>query len=477
MSLHRNGNLGRVPLHTWLPTLATLYALAVATLQFSHAITTPQMLTLLIGPVLALLAVLRPAWPVLIILAAPPVLLSGSGVALRDLTLLLLVIIATSLLTRGGLIMDWRSPLIPFALLLIGAAVFQSEVGPLAAATTTSVLQSFIYFGLMGFSTYCLALYRELTLKQLEWAIVISATGTALILLFLSGFSINTLLANYLGSEGTQSFEIYRTHFGMLMVMGLGIALTRPFHTDGVKWRQRFGVADIALVAFLVAMTAFSFTRAAWLCAAVVAALISLRTSHKAYAFIPLLIACGVLLVPVFNERAFADLEGGLQQAAASGRLGSGRWGLWNLLWDRVIEVFPSGHGFGYVWTLSSRELFGLADVFVTAQNPLVYPHNDFLFWLLELGAAGVALYLLFWTGLLRRWANLSRHPSPVAKKTSLVLGTTLIAMLIGEIFDNALFMRPIAERFFAVAGFLIGTAVLLGDAQDDQRAGAGRRP
>ena len=461
----------------WFPLIAAAYGIGSAALALGGVVSFAQLLTLLAAPAMALLAVLRPAWPILLLLILPAGTISRAGVSAADLNLLLLLVTITPALVRGRLPFTWGSPLVIFFVLLGLAAVFRAEMGALSSETADATLGSFIYFGLIGFGTYSLVRHGELSSRQLEIAILVSVCLTGSILLILSGFSPATLLQDYTRGAGISEYELYRTHFGMLMVMGLAIATTRIIRFDGTEWRPEFSPPSAVLVLFLIAMTGLSLTRAAWLTAGLIGLLVVWRTRRKAYLALPLLVAVAVTAVPLLNERAFGEVSQGFDRAVASGELGSGRLALWEELGEEVAEVFPLGYGFGYVWTLTPQELFDVTDVFVTAENPFVYPHNDFLFWTIELGVAGLGLFLLFWIVLLRQWIQLNKDPSPEVNRVGFVFGGILVAMFIADIVDNGIFMQPVAEKFFAAAGLVAATATQARDRQPRApgREGVGR--
>ncbi len=123
----------------------------------------------------------------------------------------------------------------------------------------------------------------------------------------------------------------------------------------------------------------------------------------------------------------------------------------------RTLEGLPLGRGFGYVWSLKSEALFG-GSSFTSAVNPFVYVHNDFLFWTLELGLIGLTAMIVFWARLVAAIRRINRWLAERGDYLSYVGGVAL-TMFVASFVDNGLFIRPVAERFFVVAGMAFALA------------------
>ena len=123
----------------------------------------------------------------------------------------------------------------------------------------------------------------------------------------------------------------------------------------------------------------------------------------------------------------------------------------------RGWQALPWGNGWGYMWSLTPNELFGLEGEFTAGDNPFVYPHNDFLFVFLELGILGLGLLIGFWIQLLRRIRLVSRAHDEDARLGVRVLVPVVVVGLLVQLFDEGFAIRPVAERIFLAAGLVLG--------------------
>jgi hypothetical protein len=165
------------------------------------------------------------------------------------------------------------------------------------------------------------------------------------------------------------------------------------------------------------------------------------------------------LLVPTARQAISRSESGNIAAEIASGEITTGRWMLWTELWDRAIPALPWGNGFGYVWSLSSEELFGTPGQFQQDESGVVPPHNDFMYLLVDFGIPGVLLLVCFWFLLFRARALLSESEDPLFRQSAWLLVGVLVTGLIFALVDDLFAVRPIAERFFPVAGFVFGLA------------------
>ena len=115
------------------------------------------------------------------------------------------------------------------------------------------------------------------------------------------------------------------------------------------------------------------------------------------------------------------------------------------------------GQGWGYMWSLTSMDLFGNEETFTTGGNLFIYAHNDFLYLFVELGMVGFGLLAVFWVGLFQRVWRLTRSPHEPIRYGVRVLVPVLIVMLVVQMFDNAFAIGFVAVRFFAAAGLVFG--------------------
>jgi O-antigen ligase len=164
-----------------------------------------------------------------------------------------------------------------------------------------------------------------------------------------------------------------------------------------------------------------------------------------------------VFTVPLVAERIVSVPGADVGTPATLNQVTTGRSKLWANLWDRGVEALPMGQGWGYVWSLTPRDIFGVEGVFNAGGNPFVYPHNDFLFLFVELGIVGFGLLALFWLGLFQKVRHLTHSPRQPIRYSVMVLVPVLIVMLVVQMFDNGFAIDFVAYRFFAAAGLVFG--------------------
>ena len=399
---------------------------------------------------LAALIVAKPEWAVMGILAAPGGLVMRTvppvalGAGLLGLAILQVITTGAPKGARVGL------PLAGIGLLAILARA-PGLAGEQSSAAT-DFLALLLYYVALFFITARTVSDGRLSMERVFQSVMIGAVGGGLIYTAQAALSGTILL-----SEATASIDpggmFYRTHFGFVMATGLASAL--------VLLRSKTGPVQVVRVCvwFLTVMVLVSMTRGAWLAAFLTWLLLPtgerawLRSRwSKAIVGGAVVVASLFLLVeavPVVGDRVAGDLEGGVSRAFETGALGSGRVELWEALWkDASREGLVMGGGFGHMWTLTPQELFGM-EVFIVERNPFVYAHNDFLYFMVDLGIVGVLLLVLFWTSLVRGLRRL-RSSAPI-----IAAGATGICLvfLIAQLVDNGLFIQPLAERFVAIAG------------------------
>jgi hypothetical protein len=201
---------------------------------------------------------------------------------------------------------------------------------------------------------------------------------------------------------------------------------------------------------FVLAMTP-GLLRGAWLSALIAVLFVSLWARKRRYWLVIVLALMVMLTVPVARERVVPNE----QQAAG---FTTGRWDLWTQLWGEIEPALPFGNGFGYTFTLTSEDLFGsgVASFTPEGSDAFVYPHNDFLFWMVELGVLGLFGMALFWTQLLRALRLVSRSEN-ASKSYVQILSGVLIAGLVAQLVGSVFFFTALAALVFIVAGFVFG--------------------
>lgn len=444
-----------------LPALAVVFVMVVVWAQVSGRLPLADSIVLLVSPVLAWVAMRTPAGVVLLYVALPPgLLINAPRASVGAVTLLIGATIVAFLITRwrvnGGSIIA-ASPLM---VLLAGSFLSVHDMSPTAYSAATEFRRAMVLYAIVFTLAYILGRAGELTLSDLGTVLLISAAASGIVFLWQTGFQPWTYATQASNLEPGGLF--YRTHFGYMMAFGFAVALARMLSSG----RQGHRALDAIVLGFFSVLVIFSFTRGAWLVALVLVTILPIRRGRRGYWLVLPVIALIATGVPLIEERLLSDLSGGLQQSLESGDLGTGRWGLWRELMPRVLEGFPIGHGFGYVWSLTPESLFGSSS-FTSETNPFVYVHNDFLYWALELGLIGLALIVVFWTRLLAALRRVARLTGGM-DHTALV-GGIILTMFVASMVDNGLFIRPVAERFFVVAGVVLALKDRTGQGDPDE--------
>jgi O-antigen ligase len=431
-----------------IPAALGLYALAVIALQASGRMGSTRAITLLAVPILLWLATQSPALLVVGFVALPPGLLtSAPGAGVVQLTLLFAVALAAHTVMRDRLNGRMMFAVAPLLLLVAGAYFTFSTVDPLATGAATQFRRAMILYVVLFALAYVLARAGELQLTTIGTALLCSAGASAVIFLWQTNGRPWTYISTNLSGDLEPGLLFYRTHFGYMMAIGFAVALSRVLS----RRAQAHPLIDLALLAFFSLMVTFAYTRGAWLVAFVLVTMIPFHTGKKLYWLLLPVIGVIAFSIPVVEERLLSDITGGLQRSLESGDLGTGRWGLWQELWDRSLAGFPLGQGFGYMWELSPASLFSHSS-FTTEGNPFVYAHNDFLYWTVELGIVGLACLIIFWArivGVVRRVTARARTVEPGAA----FVGGVVLTMFVASMVDNGLFISAVAQRFFIVAG------------------------
>jgi hypothetical protein len=402
---------------------------------------------LLLFPLLVL-AVAKPAWLVIALVAIPHAFTGSAGVT--SLTILLIFALVIHVGRYGSLSLGFTSGLLPLVILLAMCHLFPTDIGNAAAVARDGFLKNLGLNVTLAILSFSLVRTGNLGILQLVPAILIGAGGTAIALLVVGGPSSLIERSSFDVGVGVA----LQGHFGYLSAMAFIVSLALALLDDDrlrvdrtIRWM---------IVAFFTATTALSLTRGAWLAALIGLFIVSRRTGKLRYLWgLPVLIAL-VLLLPVARDRLLGDFtRGGVAESFATGRAGTGRWGLWTRLYDEAKIDPISGHGSGFAFTLDSQTLFGFEGQFVARQSTFVYPHNDFLFWMLEFGLIGVGLYGFFWLEVRAKYKRSIVHVDAQVRNDAVLLIGVFTTMFIATLVSNGLFVPALAERFFVASGAL----------------------
>ena len=353
---------------------------------------------------------------------------------------------------RAALSFGLASGLLPIVVLLLLAHVFQAEVPATAAVARDAFLKFLGYYVVVAILSFALARSGELTVRQLVPALLIGAGGTAFALLAVGGpsalvqhASLNTILGIELQSA-----------FAYLSAMAFIVSYAWVL-SDG-RWFERCREIRWVSVVFFGSMTFLSYTRGAWLAALIGLVYVPRRAGKPRLAWLALLLLVVVLVLPVGRERLFSDIgEGGLGRRDLHRSARHGRLGLWEVMLEEARTEPVFGHGFGFTFSQGSVDWFGFEGNFGTGS--FVYPHNDLLFWSLEFGVIGVALYAGFWVALWAKYRRLVTYPDAAVRHDALLLSGVFTAMLVATLTANGIFVYPVAGRFFVASGVLFALA------------------
>ena len=357
---------------------------------------------------------------------------------MRGLVLLAIATLAAQLIMQGRISLGWRSGFTGLALLVLGCLLFRIDLAPGDALIARGMLNNFAFYVLLGLITYNTTRSEELRPPHLINAVLLGVSVSA---------ALNT--AYEYGVIGSAVLPVGRP-IAYLGAAGFAICFARLMTRmpDGSIYHPILhGVLGCGFFFIMIP----GLLRGAWLSALLAVLLVSSWSHRKRYWLLIGLAFVAILSVPVARERVVPTDE-----RSTGGGYTTGRLELWTRLWEEIEHGLPWGNGFGHTVTLDSEVLFGPGSTdFTTVQGEtFVYPHNDFLFWMVELGVIGALGMLLFWAQLIRAFARALRSTwgSYVA-----ILAGVLVAGFVSQLVGSTFFLRALATPFFAVAGFVFG--------------------
>ncbi len=156
----------------------------------------------------------------------------------------------------------------------------------------------------------------------------------------------------------------------------------------------------LALLSVFTAVLVMSGSRAAWLldAAVLVAALACTAVRRTALRSRPAVLGLFAAAGAAMALSAGGNLPALVMLFGRDATL-SGRTAIWEEVWHAIVKHPWLGYGFSAFWQGLHGESF---QVIVALQFVLVHAHNGFLEVWLELGAAGLVLFLLCYLGALR---------------------------------------------------------------------------
>jgi hypothetical protein len=420
--------------------LLLMYGVGVVALFASGRVDLVRAITLVVVPVAAAVAVVRPEWILLLVVLLPPSVMGQ--VPPTQMTALLLVTLFGFLL-QGRLHLGLRTGIYPLVGIIAMAIAMKADTPADATAAADAMLKYLVYYTLLMLAAFQATANQRLGVDSFVDALVLGAVVTAVLQPFVHADATFESIAR----------TPFQGQFAYIAAMAFGVSYVRYSLATGESRRRLDGLLSIG---FLSA-TVLGWARIMWIAALFIFALVSRWTGKKAFWIASSLILVLALTVPLVGERILPIGSADITDSETIDRITTGRSVLWEDLWGRAAEALPWGNGWGYMWSLTPIELFGFEGAFTAGGNPFVYPHNDFLFVFLELGILGLGLLIGFWIKLLRKIRLVSRAHDEAARFGVRVLVPILVVGLLVQLFDNGFAIRPVAERFFLAAGLVLG--------------------
>jgi O-antigen ligase len=395
---------------------------------------------LLLGtPVVLAMAMLRPEWMILVLVAIPP-----SAVFPIPPMQMAAIMLATlfGFLLQGRLHLGPQTGIYPLVGIILLAVVRTAEPSIGVALAADATLKTLIYYTLLMLVAFCSAEHGGIGIDTFISALLIGIVAALILQPFIYPHAFQSIAETP-----------FRGQIAYLAAMGFGVSYVRSSLRRSEGRSQSF--LGTLLVAILFCLTAIGFGRAAWMAALAVFALVSIWTRRKSIWVISSLLVVLALTVPVIQERL---IPGSSEDAADVTLAGvtSGRWVLWVDLFERGADALPFGQGWGYMGSLTSADIVGFPAP-DTPGSGYLFAHNDFLLLFVELGVVGFGLLTLFWLDLARKIRSLSLRGDSKTRYDARVLVPIVIVMFVVQLFDNGFAIRFVAERFFIAAGLLYG--------------------
>jgi hypothetical protein len=346
---------------------------------------------------------------------------------------------------RGSISVGLSSGFLPLVALVAIALFFQDDQTGDTALFARGVLNGLMFLVLLGLLSCNATRVGDLQGKHVVNAILFG--------LGLSVIVEHTILSSGATFLGLASAPIGRPT-AYLAAMGFSICFARVVIRTESKGYYHRGVHVFLAIGFGIAMIP-GLVRGAWLSALVAVLFVALWARKSRYLLLVLLALVVVLAVPVARDRVVPNAE-----QAQGGGFTTGRMELWTRLWNEEIEpALPWGNGFGHTFGLTSQDVFGEGSTsFGTSEDStFVYPHNDFIFLMVELGLLGLSLVVLFWGQLVSAFRSASRGMSANQPYVQ-ILGGVLITAFVVQFVGSLLLFTALAAPFFVAAGFVFGT-------------------
>ncbi|OFV83692.1 MAG: hypothetical protein A2W26_02925 [Acidobacteria bacterium RBG_16_64_8] len=419
-------------------TLGVVALLAMGRLEVIDAI------VLAAAPWALLAAAFRPDWLLLALIAMPASL--TTVIQTRKVVLLVGVALLALLVTRRGFRLGLGTGLAALAVVDVAGHLFLAHVGQDAMAVNQGAMLNLTYYVLLALLAFNLAVQGELDGDHLGAALVMGVWSTLVV-----------GLAGY----GNAWFEsgpdiITHSYLAYLVAAALGVRLAQLIMTGDVASRSLGG---LLLTGALLCLAVLSVVRASWIAVVITFALLAFRSGRRRHVFVLMMAILLALLTPTARQQISRSESGDVVGQLRTGEITTGRWELWTALWEQAQQSLPWGNGFGYMWSLSSEDLVGSPDRYGSHESGVVPPHNDFIYLLVEFGIPGLLLLAFFWVQLFRAFSQVTQGADALSRRSGWLFLGVLVTGLMVALFDDLFSVRPFAERFFPVAGFVFGLA------------------
>jgi O-antigen ligase len=392
------------------------------------------------GPVVFALALLRPEWMILALVAVPPQLVSPMPPGLLVAVALVMIF---GFFLQGRPHVGIKTGVVPLIAIIVLAVTRKSEtVGEVeVAAAADTMLKLIIFYALLMLAGFHSAVRGRFRIESFINAMLV-------------GLAFGAMLEPFIVSQSFESliYTPFRSHFAYLAVMGFGVTYIRLSLRSSAG--QRRSALDVFLMIVFLVLTLIGFSRAAWMAGLLVFALVSLWTGRKSFWVVLSLCVMLALTVPVIGARILPSGSVSTDPDTLA-LVTTGRSVLWGKLWELGAEALPFGNGWGYVESLSPLDLFGIEGEFSSGGSPFVYPHNDFVYLFVQFGVVGFGLLVVYWLDLLRRVRSLARRRA--TRYSVRLLLPIIIVMFFVQLFDNGFAIVAVATRFFIAAGIVFG--------------------
>lgn len=261
-----------------------------------------------------------------------------------------------------------------------------------------------------------------------------------------SGVSLD-LLANSESREFFSPLGLHANELGHLYSTVFAILLFMWGRSDD----RRFRIAAAATLALVFVALLLTFSRSAFVGAAVVVAIYMLWNRNIRTLMFSLLgvVALMFVLPNAFYDRIMTGHGAGID-AISAGRVS----GLWLPMLPEILKSPIYGSGLGSIlWSEPMRALGGGRVPFVT------HPHSAYLEAALDMGIIGFGLLCAYFVSLIRGFRRLGADTaiSPTLRGFYLGACAGLIGLLIADLVDNSFVPRPEQVFLWFAVGMMYG--------------------